>query len=82
MAAAQIATRKRTIYARSANQDAYMRALERAEMVFGVGPAGTGKTYLAVAYAAMLLERGRSSASSCRGRPSRPASASASCPAT
>ncbi len=58
MAAAQIATRKRTIYARSANQDAYMRALERAEMVFGVGPAGTGKTYLAVAYAAMLLERG------------------------
>src|SRR3954453_12076493 len=58
MAAAQIATRKRTIYARSANQDAYMRALERAEMVFGVGPAGTGKTYLAVAYAAMLLGRG------------------------
>ena len=30
----------------------------RAEMVFGVGPAGTGKTYLAVAYAAALLERG------------------------
>ncbi len=58
MAAAQIATRKRTIYARSANQDAYMRALERAELVFGIGPAGTGKTYLAVAHAAMLLERG------------------------
>jgi len=58
MAAAQIATRKRTIYARSLNQDAYMRALERAELVFGVGPAGTGKTYLAVAHAAMLLERG------------------------
>jgi phosphate starvation-inducible protein PhoH and related proteins len=58
MAAAQFSTRKRTIYARSANQDAYMRALERSEMVFGVGPAGTGKTYLAVAYAAMLLERG------------------------
>jgi phosphate starvation-inducible protein PhoH and related proteins len=56
--AAQITTRKRTIYARSANQDAYMRALERSEMVFGVGPAGTGKTYLAVAHAAMLLERG------------------------
>ncbi|MDN2566174.1 PhoH family protein [Aquibium sp. A9E412] len=58
MAAAQIATRKRTIHARSANQDAYMRALERAELVFGIGPAGTGKTFLAVAYAAMLLERG------------------------
>lgn len=58
LAAAQISTRKRTVYARSANQDAYMRALERAELVFGIGPAGTGKTFLAVAYAAMLLERG------------------------
>jgi len=59
LAAAQIATRKRTILARTPNQDAYMRALERAELVFGVGPAGTGKTYLAVAHAAMLLERGQ-----------------------
>ncbi len=58
VSAAQISTRKRTIYARSANQDAYMRALERSELVFGIGPAGTGKTYLAVAHAAMLLERG------------------------
>lgn len=58
VAAAQISTRKRTIYARSLNQDAYMRALDRAELVFGIGPAGTGKTYLAVAHAAMLLERG------------------------
>jgi len=58
VSAAQIATRKRTIYARSQNQDAYMRALERSELVFGIGPAGTGKTFLAVAYAAMLLERG------------------------
>jgi phosphate starvation-inducible PhoH-like protein len=58
MAAAQIATRKKTIYARSLNQDAYMRAMERSELVFGIGPAGTGKTYLAVAHAAMLLERG------------------------
>ncbi|MEQ9179608.1 MAG: PhoH family protein [Nitratireductor sp.] len=58
MAAAQITTRKRTIYARTPNQDAYMRALDRAELVFGIGPAGTGKTYLAVAHAAMLLERG------------------------
>lgn len=55
---AHISTRKKTIYARTATQDAYMRALERAQLVFGVGPAGTGKTYLAVAHAAMLLERG------------------------
>lgn len=59
LAAAQIATRKRTVTARTPNQDAYMRALDRAELVFGVGPAGTGKTYLAVAHAAMLLERGQ-----------------------
>ncbi|QMV00018.1 phosphate starvation-inducible protein PhoH [Devosia sp. D6-9] len=55
---AQIATRKATIIARTPAQDAYIRAMDRAELVFGVGPAGTGKTYLAVAHAASLLERG------------------------
>ena len=55
---AQIATRKKTIAARTPTQDAYIRALDRSELVFGVGPAGTGKTYLAVAHAAQLLERG------------------------
>ena len=55
---AQIATRKATIVARTPAQDAYMRAMERAELVFGIGPAGTGKTYLAVGHAATLLERG------------------------
>lgn len=55
---AQISTRKKTIAARTPTQDAYIRAMERAELVFGVGPAGTGKTYLAVAHAAQLLERG------------------------
>ncbi|HEY0854384.1 MAG TPA: PhoH family protein, partial [Devosia sp.] len=55
---AQIATRKATIAARTPAQDASMRAMERSELVFGVGPAGTGKTYLAVAHAASLLERG------------------------
>jgi phosphate starvation-inducible PhoH-like protein len=44
--------------ARSPMQDTYIRAMESSELVFGVGPAGTGKTYLAVAYAASLLERG------------------------
>ena len=55
---AQISTRKKTVVARTPTQDAYMRSLERSELVFGVGPAGTGKTYLAVAHAAQLLERG------------------------
>jgi len=55
---AHISTRKKTIYARTPAQDAYMRAMQRAELTFGIGPAGTGKTYLAVAHAAQLLERG------------------------
>ncbi len=55
---AQIATRKSTILARTPAQDAYMRAFTQNDLTFGVGPAGTGKTYLAVAYAASLLERG------------------------
>ncbi|MCU0832113.1 MAG: PhoH family protein [Rhizobiaceae bacterium] len=55
---AQVSTRKKTVIARTKTQDAYIRALEKSELVFGVGPAGTGKTYLAVAYAAQLLERG------------------------
>jgi len=55
---AQVSTRTRTVIARNPAQDAYVRAMERASLVFGVGPAGTGKTYLAVAYAASLLDRG------------------------
>ncbi len=55
---AKIGTRKKVIQARTPTQDAYIRAMDRAELVFGVGPAGTGKTYLAVAHAAALLERG------------------------
>ncbi len=55
---AQIATRRKTVVARNPAQDAYIRAMERSSLVFGLGPAGTGKTYLAVAYAAALLERG------------------------
>ncbi|WP_099865764.1 PhoH family protein [Pararhizobium haloflavum] len=58
LAFAQIATRKKTVVARTPTQDAYIRAMERGELTFGIGPAGTGKTYLAVAYAAQLLERG------------------------
>ena len=58
LAMAQIATRRRTVMARTPTQDAYIRAFDRAELTFGIGPAGTGKTYLAVAYAAAMLERG------------------------
>jgi len=55
---AQIATRRRVVKARTPVQSAYIRALEKVDLVFGVGPAGTGKTYLAVAYAAHCLEQG------------------------
>ncbi len=58
LAMAQISTRRRTVMARTMMQDAYIRAFDRAEMIFGTGPAGTGKTYLAVAYAAAMVERG------------------------
>jgi len=57
-AIAQIQTRKRTITARTPMQSAYIEALESNDLVFAAGPAGTGKTYLAVAYAAACLERG------------------------
>ncbi len=40
---------------RSVNQKRYVEAIEQADMVFGIGPAGTGKTYLAVAMAASAL---------------------------
>ena len=43
--------------ARTAGQDAYIRALKRNALVFGTGPAGTGKTWLAVAHAVSLFER-------------------------
>ncbi|AQX20810.1 phosphate starvation-inducible protein PhoH [Bartonella sp. CDC_skunk] len=55
---AQLNTHKKTIYARTLTQDVYMRAMEHAELIFGIGPAGTGKTYLAVAHAVMLLKYG------------------------
>ncbi|WP_342363539.1 PhoH family protein [Terrarubrum flagellatum] len=55
----QIATRKRgPVRARNAAQDAYLRALRKYELVFAEGPAGTGKTWLAVGYAVTLLEQG------------------------
>ena len=56
----QIITRKRgPVKARNAAQDAYLRALQRHELVFAEGPAGTGKTWLAVGHAVQLLEQGK-----------------------
>lgn len=55
----QITTRKRgPVKARNAAQDLYLRALARHELVFAEGPAGTGKTWLAVGHAVQLLEQG------------------------
>ena len=55
----QIITRKRgLVRARNAAQDQYLRAMKRYEVVFGVGPAGTGKTWLAVGHAVQLMEQG------------------------
>ncbi len=47
------------ITARTLNQAAYIQALRRSDVVFGVGPAGTGKTYLAMAMAVSQLKKGR-----------------------
>ena len=46
---------KRTVQPKSINQRRYLEAIEKNDMVFGVGPAGTGKTYLAVAMAISAL---------------------------
>ncbi|HEU5273724.1 MAG TPA: PhoH family protein [Xanthobacteraceae bacterium] len=53
----EINLRKRPVRARTAAQDAYIRGLRRHALVFGTGPAGTGKTWLAVAHAVALFER-------------------------
>ena len=54
----ELRTHRRAVKPRSPNQSAYVSALERHDLVFALGPAGTGKTYLAVAAAvAMLKER-------------------------
>ena len=55
---AQVLTRRRVVKARTPMQSTYIRAIERHDLVFGLGPAGTGKTYIAVAFAAQCLERG------------------------
>ncbi len=53
----QIKTRRGMIRARGANQRAYLQAIGECDLSFGIGPAGTGKTYLAVACAVDALQR-------------------------
>ena len=52
-----VTTRKKTIKPRGANQKRYVRSIRSNDLNFGVGPAGTGKTYLAVGCAVEALER-------------------------
>ncbi|WP_428670938.1 PhoH family protein [Reyranella sp.] len=54
-----IRTRKRTVNARSPGQREYLEALRERDMVFALGPAGSGKTYLAVAWGVSLLLAGK-----------------------
>ena len=54
-----IVTKKRRIEPRTPTQAAYMEAMKKQNLVFGIGPAGTGKTYLAIAMAVAMLEAGR-----------------------
>jgi len=54
----EIVTRRKRVKARNAAQHVYLKALKENELVFAEGPAGTGKTWLAVGYAVQLIEQG------------------------
>jgi len=54
-----IQTKKRKIVARSKNQQKYIELLKNKNIVFAIGPAGTGKTFLAVAKAVSYLQKGK-----------------------
>ncbi len=58
-AAALPVGRRGAIAPKTASQAKYLELLGRCELTFGVGPAGTGKTFLAAAYGASLLKRGQ-----------------------
>ena len=62
----EIKTRKKLVEPRTDAQKAYVRSLFENELAFGIGPAGTGKTYLAVAVGVNMLITGRWTRSSCR----------------
>jgi phosphate starvation-inducible PhoH-like protein len=54
-----IQTRKRPVSPRSSKQAKYIEAMQTNELVFGLGPAGTGKTYIAVAFAVSMYLSGQ-----------------------
>ncbi len=54
-----VATKNRIVAPKTPNQKRYIDALRTADIVFGIGPAGTGKTYLAVAMAVAALTAGQ-----------------------
>ncbi len=53
----QLVTRKAELHGRTPRQVAYLKAIQEHDITFGIGPAGTGKTYLAVASAVDAFER-------------------------
>lgn len=55
----KVANRKPDVIPRSRNQKSYVEEIRRHEIVFGVGPAGTGKTYLAMAMAVSMYLEGK-----------------------
>ncbi len=55
----QITTKLKTIYPKTKNQEIFLKLMRSKDVVFAVGPAGTGKTYLAVAYAVSLFVEGK-----------------------
>lgn len=54
-----IATKRKVIFPRSKKQEEYLNAMQNKDMVFCIGPAGTGKTYLAVAAGVSMLVAGK-----------------------
>ena len=78
-----IRARRKTIKPRGGNQTDYVRLVRSHDVNFGIGPAGTGKTYLAVACAVEALgKQPRGRACCWCGPPWKPARSSASCPGT
>ncbi|MDT4761536.1 PhoH family protein [Sphaerochaeta sp. PS] len=54
-----ITVQNRIAYPKGLRQEAYLRSMQKSQIVFGIGPAGTGKTFLAVSYALSLLLSGK-----------------------